>query len=214
MALTTHESGVNQTLQHGGSGGENRGSIDARTALRSSDLSDDEILGLGVRDRTSKRRFSTKDGEAGISGPAGRRGAQTDDELSGGLENSGDAREPRSGSDASTERFREIFESNPDLENAWQDAAAFREVFASPEEARNATELLSNLNAMDALFFSSRAEDHTELARLVARLDPKAFVSLAEAMGRVAAETQRDPNGAAANLSSNLGLQAAASGGA
>jgi hypothetical protein len=39
---------------------------------------------------------------------------------------------------------------------------------------------------MDALFFSQRPEDHVELARAVARLDPQAFASLARAMSTLA----------------------------
>jgi hypothetical protein len=40
---------------------------------------------------------------------------------------------------------------------------------------------------MDALFFSRRPEDHAALARAIANLDPAAFASLANAMGREAA---------------------------
>jgi hypothetical protein len=40
---------------------------------------------------------------------------------------------------------------------------------------------------MDALFFSRRPEDHAELARVVATLDPNAFASLAQAITALAA---------------------------
>ena len=59
---------------------------------------------------------------------------------------------------------------------------AYRATFATPEEARTATALLADLDRMDALFFSRRPEDHAELARAVAGLDPTAFASLAQAM--------------------------------
>ena len=69
--------------------------------------------------------------------------------------------------------FRGIFEANPELRQAWQDANAYRETFATPEAARAATAQLADLNHMDALFFSRRPEDHAELARAVATLDPE-----------------------------------------
>jgi hypothetical protein len=78
--------------------------------------------------------------------------------------------------------LREAFELNPGLRDDWLDAKAYREVFATPAEARAATTMLNDLNRMDALFFSKRPEDHAELARVVAQLDPAAFASLARAM--------------------------------
>ena len=48
----------------------------------------------------------------------------------------------------------------------------------TPAEAQAATKLLGDLNHMDALFFSQRPEDHAELARSVAQLDPQASASL------------------------------------
>ncbi|MGH9714069.1 MAG: hypothetical protein ACRD5M_12300 [Candidatus Acidiferrales bacterium] len=80
------------------------------------------------------------------------------------------------------EHLRAAFDANPELRAAWQDAQEYRETFSTPEEARAATALLADLNRMDALFFSGRAEDHAELARAVANLDPQAFASLAQAM--------------------------------
>jgi hypothetical protein len=46
--------------------------------------------------------------------------------------------------------------------------------------------MLADLNRMDSLFFSHRPEDHAQLARAVADLDPAAFASLARAMSQVA----------------------------
>jgi len=95
--------------------------------------------------------------------------------------------------DSSTEpeNLRPVFEANPELRAAWQDAQAYRETFATPEEARAATGLLADLDRMDALFFSRKPEDHAELARAVAALDPEAFSSLAQAMNGLATEAQR-----------------------
>ncbi len=94
------------------------------------------------------------------------------------------------GASIEPENLRGIFEANPELRRAWQDAQQYRQTFATPEEARSATTLLADLNRMDALFFSRRPEDHTELARTIATLDSGAFSSLAQAMARFSAETQ------------------------
>src|SRR5690242_19021023 len=82
--------------------------------------------------------------------------------------------------------YRNIFEANPELRRAWQDANAYRETFSTPEAARAATAQLADLDRMDALFFSRRPEDHAELARAVATLDPEAFASLAQAITTLA----------------------------
>ena len=80
------------------------------------------------------------------------------------------------------ENLRTVFDANPELRQAWQDANAYRETFATPEDARAATAQLADLDRMDALFFSRRPEDHAELARSIVTLDPAAFASLAQAM--------------------------------
>ena len=90
---------------------------------------------------------------------------------------------------ADPEALRATLEANSDLRRAWDDAQAYRESFASPDDARNATALLADLDRMDALFFSHRPEDHAELARAVASLDPAAFASLARAMASQAANS-------------------------
>src|SRR5277367_1302567 len=91
---------------------------------------------------------------------------------------------------AEPEALRATLDANPELRRAWDDAQAYRESFASPDDARNATALLADLDRMDALFFSRRPEDHAELARAVATLDPAAFASLAQAMAGLATESQ------------------------
>ena len=82
--------------------------------------------------------------------------------------------------------LKAAFEANPELRAAWHDANAYRKTFATPQEARAATGMLADLNRMDALFFSRRPEDHKQLARAVADMDPIAFASLARAMAQVA----------------------------
>ena len=86
------------------------------------------------------------------------------------------------GAAAEPEHLRAALDANPELRDAWREASAYREAFATPEEARVATAQLGDLNRMDALFYSRRPEDHAELAREVAKLDPEAFASLARAM--------------------------------
>ena len=86
------------------------------------------------------------------------------------------------GSAPEPDNLRATFDANPELRAAWHDAHSYRESFATPDEARAATALLADLDRLDALFFSRRPEDHAELARAVANLDPEAFASLARAM--------------------------------
>ena len=106
---------------------------------------------------------------------------------------------------AEPEALRATLDANPELRRAWDDAQAYRETFATPEAARNATALLADLDRMDALFFSRRPEDHAELARTVASLDAAAFASLAQAMSGLATESQRHGE----NRAGNRGLSSA-----
>ena len=85
--------------------------------------------------------------------------------------------------------LRATFDSNPELRAAWHDASAYRESFATPAAAREATALLADVNHMDTLFFSRRPEDHASLASAIANLDPAAFASLANAMQSIAANS-------------------------
>jgi hypothetical protein len=96
---------------------------------------------------------------------------------------SGNATRPAGASTAAEPaHLRAAFDANPELRAVWRDAGAYRESFATPEAAREATALLADVNHMDALFFSLRPEDHAALARAIANLDPAAFASLANAM--------------------------------
>ena len=90
------------------------------------------------------------------------------------------------------------------MRSAWDDASAYRESFASPEEARQATHLVGDLNRLDALFFSSRPEDHAELARTIAQLNPAAAASLAQALGHLATEAQSHRGTREGNTQSNV----------
>jgi hypothetical protein len=89
------------------------------------------------------------------------------------------------------ENLRRTLEENPELRTAWQDAQEYRKTFETPEAARRATALLADVDRMDALFFSPKPEDHAELARTVAALDPVAFASLAKAIAGLANHSQK-----------------------
>jgi hypothetical protein len=130
--------------------------------------SDDEILGLDSGARRNDAHSSTA--------PVG----ETDTERGGSPDEASPEAAPTSA--AEPENLRATFDANPELRAAWHDAHSYRESFATPDEARAATALLADLDRLDALFFSRRPEDHAELARAVATLDPEAFASLARAM--------------------------------
>jgi hypothetical protein len=151
-------------------------------------LTDDEILGLGVRTRTRRHdpRGTDDNGIEGTSSERGELGAESADDA--GRSDGSDENAPGI---ADPEEFQEVFDANPELKRAWDEAQAYRELFSTPEEARSATKLLADVQTMDALFLSGRAEDHAELARMVAKLDPASFQSLAKAMKNLAAEAQR-----------------------
>lgn len=138
--------------------------------------SDDEILGIGGATagdlRTSLDEFDW-DSES-KQDP----GTKTADEVDRPKEQT-----EKAGLDA-------ILEANPELKQAWDDARAYRESFRTPEEARSATAALADLAKMDTLFFSGRPQDHAELAKVVASLDPTAFRSLSKAMVEVANQGQ------------------------
>src|SRR3984957_16678261 len=175
---------------------------------------DDEILGLTTnvrrrdstasqglpgaesRDSNRKQRDSSAAEQRGISNgkesPASPRSeAQPPAKAGDGstdLDSERVATEAHATSGAGTEpaHLQAALAANPELRAAWHDAKSYRETFATPEEARAATGMLADLNRMDALFFSHRPEDHAQLARAVADLDPAAFASLARAMSQVA----------------------------
>jgi hypothetical protein len=140
---------------------------------------DDEILGL------DPATVSNDD-----AARAGLKAAPTTDDASDASETA----DSNSAVDATApEPIRAALEANPDLRRAWDDAQAYRETFATPEEARAATAQLADLDRMDALFFSRRPEDHAELARTVAAFDPAAFASLAQAMNAFAGARHAAP---------------------
>src|SRR5271155_188501 len=172
----------------------------ARVLNRNS--SDDEILGLTTHlPRRNGRREAKDDGRgtpAQVSEPRTDEQLEIDfggDEVSKAGQRSPAANPQTTGTKLSSElepeHLRAALDANPELREAWREAGAYRETFATPEEARAATAQLGDLNRMDALFYSRRPEDHAELAREVAKLDPEAFASLARAMNALANDGAR-----------------------
>ena len=171
--------------------------------------SDDEILGLSTHlPRRNGRREANADereATAQVAEPV------TDEqlEIDFGVEQApkGTRRDsatrpeewnvPTQAQRSEPEHLRAALDANPELRDAWREAGAYRETFATPEEARAATAQLGDLNRMDALFYSRRPEDHAELAREVAKLDPEAFASLARAMNALASDGARKTGDAA-----------------
>jgi hypothetical protein len=137
--------------------------------------SDDEILGLLTHEQLAMD-FGDEEVQRGASRASATGAGAADANATGQLE---------------PEHLRAALDANPELRDAWREASAYRETFATPEAARAATASLGDLNRMDALFFSKRPEDHAELARAVAKLDPDAFASLARAMNLLANDATR-----------------------
>jgi len=135
---------------------------------------DDEILGISDVHRKDSRSKAQPDEQP----------AETGSFDGGEVAPVGDEGERAAPDSAATEEeaLQGVFDANPKLRAAWEDAQAYRKVFATPQEAQAATALLADLNRMDALFFSQRAEDHAQLAHAIADLDPAAFASLARAI--------------------------------
>ncbi|HXQ24908.1 MAG TPA: hypothetical protein VN822_00730 [Candidatus Acidoferrales bacterium] len=177
--------------------------------------------------QTRSRGFGTAPARPGQPSPYSESHRPTDDEILG-LDSAHTATAPEADNTAETNRdtvgagfkpaptnpedddsaalpenLRAALDANPELRRAWQDAQSYRETFSTPEEARAATALLSDLDRMDALFFSRRPEDHAELARAVAALDPAAFASLAQAMNGLATEALSHRENRAGNPSSS-----------
>jgi hypothetical protein len=187
----------------------------AEPARLRSDATDDEILGLRTNVRRRDLRgpqapakaareahglerlqsdsagenggrngLSASDSSSSVSGPQNE--AQNGDVKIGSDPGSAVPHATDAAGAAEPVHLRAAFEENPELRAAWHDANAYRKTFATPEEALAATGMLADLNRMDTLFFSRRPEDHAQLARAVADIDPIAFASLARAMAQVA----------------------------
>jgi hypothetical protein len=148
---------------------------------------DDEILGINSAAAPARSGASPADPDVDATADDGQENGEAAN-ADAGAEQSSDASAADANNDEQAdEQLQAALDTHPDLRRAWEEAQSYRESFATPEEARAATALLGDLDRMDALFFSHRPEDHAELARAVANLDPAAFASLAQAMNNLAA---------------------------
>jgi DNA-binding FadR family transcriptional regulator len=129
--------------------------------------SDDEILGIDTSRNASKN--VTRDGAAS--------------DATGFADELGDRSASASGDEASSD---EPADGGGQTANAVKDVEEYREIFATPSEARQARERAAEVSRLDTLFFSKNPEDHAELARAVAAMDREAFASLARSMAELA----------------------------
>jgi hypothetical protein len=142
---------------------------------------DDEILGIETDARGGKaRRGALKaqphgrnasvpgDAQAGVPGPLDQ---STESEFAADV----------------PEELQAVFETNPELRDAWQTEKAYREVFPSVEDARTAQAQVAELAQLDAWFFSGQPDAHAQLSAAVYRMNPAAFRSLAQAMANTLA---------------------------
>lgn len=152
---------------------------------------DDEILGISPAGAPARSGASPEGSDVDASAGRGQEDGEDANGDAGAEQNSdasaADANDDAQADEQADEQLQAALDAHPDLRRAWEEAQSYRESFATPEEARAATALLGDLDRMDALFFSHRPEDHAELARAVANLDPAAFASLAQAMNNLAA---------------------------
>lgn len=171
-------------------------------------LSDDEILGLvtavqrpatlGGGDNVNMDgaggdgRLATGSATAQASGPAASDSTDAD--------SSDDANS--TASDAMPAALAKLVDANPQVRQVFEDAQAYRAVFASPEAARDAK---NQLDELDGMFFSAQPADHAALAARIHELSPEAFQSFAQAVQAHAAKV-----GATTNQAPGVGSDAAA----
>ena len=90
---------------------------------------------------------------------------------------------------------------------ARHDAAAFREVFTQPAEARVAAERARALQQIDAAYFSGNAMQRSQLAATMLREDPAAFREMVlEGLRLLESEDQKATAGSPANHNSDSRL--------
>jgi hypothetical protein len=197
MASATTEA-VRETTGPERSGKSGRSLRDPVEPQKPLDSTDDEILGLTTS--TVKR---VNDDELADSAPDDAEGLDGDKNAAKPDDVDEDAEEKAKAADA--EALNAILAGNAELKSAWDDAKAYREVFESPEKAREAVALLGDLDRMDAMFFSRRTSDHARLAESIADLDADAFASLAKSMANEAERREKNGNATGSNSVANTG---------
>ncbi len=166
--------------------------IDRAAAARNA--TDDEILGLRETPDTGAASKKQLEFNWDVEDPIADQSKKLEANKTQGL-------------DSSREReLNAVLDANPDLRRAWDEATAYHETFSTPQEACTARARLVDLDRMDALFFSRRPEDHNELARAVAALDPSAFSSLAQAMAQLASGARTEGGSGAGYLDAHAAV--------
>ena len=168
--------------------GTSRPTVPTVTAPATPRPSDDEILGLVTQVRAPLVDASQTDA-FGVDANQEKQGTE----------------EQTTTAPTDPVQFRAIFESNPELRDAWREAETFREIFPNVETAREIQKLfptlddaraansqVSDLTRLDALFFSNRPESHAELAAAIYRLSPSAFSNLTQMMSAMTAARGSD----------------------
>jgi len=128
--------------------------------------SDDEILGVlpQAPRRTARREANGERRDPSAQDSAARTNEQLamdfgHEEVQRGARRAYAADAGASGVSATgqleSEHLRAALDANPELRDAWQEASAYRETFATPEAARAAIALFGDRNRMDALFFAA-----------------------------------------------------------
>ena len=152
----------------------------SRRVQRSKGPSDDEILGLV----TSVARPASVDGadadtqflsDGANNAAAGADGAAltTGESAASQGQNAAPAAPVRSAD------LAQILESHPELRDAVESAQQFRAIFPTPAAAQDAK---TQLDELDAMFFSAAPADHAALAARIHELSPETFQGLANAM--------------------------------
>ena len=93
------------------------------------------------------------------------------------------------------EEARELWNG---VQHARQEAAAYREVFARPEEARSASERARVLDDIDRAYFAGDANERSRLAAMMLREDPAAFREMVVAGLRALEDAGKSSSGTAA----------------
>lgn len=169
-------------------------------------LSDDEILGLvttvarpSAAGNSAESNAPTNMGtDNSVSGSAARAFAPySADANTNDADNDSDAPDHSAAADNSPAgdsipaALANVLDANPQLRQAFDDAQAYRSVFASPAAARDAK---NQLDELDEMFFSAQPHGHAALAARIHDLSPGGFHGLARAMhahaAKVAASAQ------------------------
>lgn len=137
--------------------------ITSRRAARAKHPSDDEILGL-VTSVAKPAQVDTSDASEPATATADVANS-ADAAVAPGASNSGE--------------LAQILAANPQLRDTLEAAQQFRAIFPTPAAAQDAK---SQLDELDANFFSGAPTDHAALAARIHELSPEAFHGLANAM--------------------------------